>query len=315
MLTRKLGLSGIAIPRLILGGNVFGWTADRDRSFRVLDTALEAGLNTIDTADVYARWVPGNTGGESESILGEWMRARGNRSKVIIATKVGAAAIEGYKGLSREGIQRGIQNSLRRLQTDYVDLYQSHRDDETVPLEETMQAFGQLVSSGQVRAIGASNYSGVRLQQALATSTSLAVPTFQTIQPQYNLMERGEYERDLAPIVARERLTVIPYYALASGFLTGKYRSAADLATSSREEAVGPYLGTRGSRVLLALDSVAERLRATPTQIALAWLMSRPGNVSPIASASKPEQIGDLAAACSLELETGDREALDAASR
>ncbi|WP_158744413.1 aldo/keto reductase [Acidisphaera sp. L21] len=314
MQSRTLGRSGIAIPPLMFGGNVFGWTADKAQSFRLLDAAVDAGFTAIDTADVYSAWVDGNKGGESETIMGEWLAERKCRDKVVIATKVGMAMGDGRKGLSREWILHEIDASLTRLQTDYVDLYQAHKDDETVPLEETLQTFAELIKAGKVRAIGASNYKGARLKEALDVSAKHGLPRYETLQPLYNLLERKDYEADLAPVVQEAGLSVIPYFALASGFLTGKYRAKADLASSLRGSRVEKYLNEGGAKVIAALDHVAERHGSNPTQIAIAWLIAQPNIAAPIASASKPEQMADLVKACDVKLSANDVAVLDAAT-
>ena len=309
---RELGRSGISIPPLMLGGNVFGWTADEATSFRLLDASLEAGLNAIDTADVYSAWVPGHQGGESETVIGDWLRRRGGRGDAVIATKVGMAMGSGDKGLSRAWITQAAEDSLRRLQTDYIDLYQAHHDDEDVPLEETLQAFADLIRQGKVRAIGASNYTAPRLREALRTSERLGVPRFETLQPHYNLVERAAFEGELEEVCRAEGLGVISYFSLASGFLSGKYRSEADLAKSKRGGSVKKYLDDRGHRVLHALDEVAARYGATPAQVAIAWLIGRPSVTAPIASATSAEQLQDLVKAAHLTL---DREAVERVDR
>ncbi len=314
METRKLGRSGVAIPPVMIGGNVFGWTADRKTSFRVLDACLDSGLNAIDTADVYSAWVPGNQGGESEAVIGDWLSERAARDRVVIATKVGMKMGSGDEGLSPGWIAREVEASLRRLRTDHIDLYQAHRDDETTPLEDTLGAFARLIEQGKVRAIGASNYSAARLQEALRVSEQLGLPRYETLQPQYNLMERRDYEDELDAVCRAAEIGVIPYYALASGFLTGKYRSEADLAKSPRGAGVKKYLDPRGQKVLAALDQVAARLDAKPAEIAIAWLAGRPGITAPIASATSPEQVAELARAASLRLDQQAMTTLDAAS-
>jgi aryl-alcohol dehydrogenase-like predicted oxidoreductase len=314
MQMRKLGSSGLATPALALGGNVFGWTADETASFKILDAFVAAGFRLIDTADFYSRWVPGHRGGESETILGNWLRRSGNRGKVILATKVGMDMGEGQKGLSRVPILRAAERSLNRLQTDTIDLYQAHVDDETIPLEETLGAFGELMKQGKVRAIGASNYSAERLAEALRVSRAHGLPAYQTLQPLYNLYDRAEFEAKLQPLCLQEGLGVIPYYSLAAGFLTGKYRSEADLAQRARGATVKKYLTDRGRAILSSLDQVAVRYRATPARVALAWLMSRPGVTAPIASATKLEQLNELIAATRLELDADAVGVLDRAS-
>jgi aryl-alcohol dehydrogenase-like predicted oxidoreductase len=311
---RTLGRTGIEIPPLVFGGNVFGWTADEASSFALLDALLDAGFNAIDTADVYSRWVPGHTGGESETMLGTWMRSRGVRERIIVATKVGMDMGDGNRGLSKRWIARAVDDSLRRLQTDFIDLYQAHQDDPGTPLEETLGAFASLIEQGKVRAVGASNYSAPRLKEALAVSDRLGLPRYETLQPHYNLIERNLYEDALEPLCETEGLGVIPYYGLAAGFLTGKYRSEADLAQSPRGGGVKKYLDERGRRVLAALDETSKAHGATPAQVALAWLIARPSITAPIASATSLEQLRDLIAAARLQLDDGTLEALDRAS-
>lgn len=311
---RRLGRSGIEIPPLMFGGNVFGWTANEATSFNLLDELIEAGFNAIDTADVYSVWAPGHQGGESESVIGNWLKRRGGREKVVIATKVGMQMGSGDKGLSKAWISRAMDNSLKRLQTDYIDLYQAHRDDEETPLEETLQTFAGLIAQGKVRAIGASNYSAPRLKAALETSERLNLPRYESLQPHYNLMERALFEPELEPLCQREELGVIPYFSLAAGFLTGKYRSEADLAKSPRGAAVKKYLNERGFRVLGTLEEVAARHGATPGQVALAWLIARPSVTAPIASATSIQQLHDLLKALRLQLDRSDIDAIERAS-
>lgn len=311
---RPLGRSGLSIPPLMVGGNVFGWTADAATSHRLLDALVDAGLTAIDTADMYSVWVPGHRGGESETVIGDWLAARpGRREQVVIATKVGMKLPDG-DGLSRAWITRAVEDSLRRLRTDRIDLYQAHRDDETVPLDETLGAFAELIQAGKVRAIGASNYGAERLRAALDTSTRHGLPRYEVLQPHYNLMERPAFEGPLADLCRAEGLGVIPYFSLAGGFLTGKYRSDADLGKSPRGADMGRYLTDKGRRVLAALDAVAARRAATPAQAALAWLIARPGITAPIASASRLEQIDDLVHATALALTAQDTAELDQAS-
>lgn len=314
--TRKLGRSGLEVSPLAFGGNVFGWSADEATSFKLLDAFVGAGLNFIDTADVYSRWVPGNQGGESEAIIGKWFKRSGKRAEVVLATKVGKDMGEGRKGLSRAYIERAVDASLQRLQTDYIDLYQSHDDeDRDTPLEETLDAYARLIKAGKVRAIGASNYSAVRLAEALETSRRHNLPRYESLQPHYNLYTRSEYEAELEPLVLREGLGVFNYYALASGFLSGKYRSEADLAKSgARGQRVKAYLDARGLRILAALDDVAARTATSPTQVALAWQIARPSITAPIASATSLAQLDDLIAATRLPLSAGDIALLDQAS-
>jgi aryl-alcohol dehydrogenase-like predicted oxidoreductase len=312
---RRLGKSDLMIAPLMLGGNVFGWTADEKISFAVLDAFVDAGLNAIDTADVYSAWVPGHKGGESETVLGNWFAARKNRDKVVLATKVGMLAIDEKSGLSRSHIVRAVENSLKRLKTDYIDLYFAHRDDENTPLEETLEAFAALVKAGKVRVLGASNYSAARLKEALAISEQKSLPRYEALQPLYNLSDRKAFEAELQGVCEEHTIGVVPYYGLASGFLTGKYRSEADATKSPRgERVVKSYLSDRGKKILAALDFVAARLKATQAQVALAWLMACPTIAAPIASATSPDQLHDLVAAVKLKLDRDAIAELDAAS-
>jgi aryl-alcohol dehydrogenase-like predicted oxidoreductase len=311
--TRELGRSGIKIPAVMLGGNVFGWTLDQAASFRVLDAALERGLNTIDTADMYSNWLPGHVGGESETIIGAWIKARGNRDRLIIATKLGHNMGPGKEGLSASYIPQAVEASLARLQTDYIDLYQAHRDKPKTPLEETLGAFDRLIKAGKVRAIGASNHTAERFAEALAVSAANGLARYETLQPKYNLMERPEYEGALQDLCVAEGIGVINYYALAAGFLTGKYRKLED-ASGARGDTVREYCNPKGFGVLAALDKAAARLSATPAQVALAWVMTRPGITAPIASATKVEQLDDLVAAATLQLDAEAVADLDVAS-
>ncbi|QEE26092.1 aldo/keto reductase [Rhodanobacter glycinis] len=311
---RPLGNSSLSVAPLAFGGNVFGWSADEKRSFELLDTFVDAGFNLVDTADVYSAWVPGNRGGESETIIGKWLaQGGGRRDKVVIATKVAKWAE--HPGLSPMNIRQAVEGSLQRLQTDHIDLYQAHEDDASVPLADTLGAFGRLIEEGKVLAIGASNYSADRLADALAVSKQHNLPRYETVQPEYNLVSRAGYETELEPLARRENLGVIPYYALASGFLTGKYRSEADLAKSSaRGGAVKKFLNPEGLGVLAALDQVAAAHHATPAQVALAWMMARPGLTAPIASATSVEQLRELLAAAELKLGAEEIATLDRAS-
>ncbi|KLK90679.1 alcohol dehydrogenase [Microvirga vignae] len=311
---RRLGRSNLMVSPLCLGGNVFGWTVDEATSFKLLDAYAEEGLNFIDTADVYSAWVPGNTGGESETIIGKWMKARGNRAKLIIATKVGSEMAPDRKGLSRTYIRSAVEASLQRLQTDYIDLYQSHRDDPNTPQQETFGAYDELIREGKVRTIGASNFTVARLREALEVSEKFGLPRYESLQPEYNLYHRAEYEGELEPLCRQQEIGVIPYYGLASGFLTGKYRSEADFGKSPRGARMGAYLNERGGRILAALDEVAARKNASLAQVALAWLMARPSLTAPIASATSLEQMKDLAASTRLRLDAADTEKLDQAS-
>jgi aryl-alcohol dehydrogenase-like predicted oxidoreductase len=310
---RQLGRSDLSIAPLAFGGNVFGWSVDEQRSFELLDAFVDAGFNLIDTADVYSAWVPGNRGGESETIIGKWLKRSGKRERVVIATKV-AKWVE-HRGLSPMNIREAVEGSLKRLQTDHIDLYQSHEDDATVPLSETLGAFARLIEEGKVRVIGASNYGADRFAEALKVSKQHNLPRYESLQPEYNLVSRAGYEKELEPLIRQEDVGVINYYALASGFLSGKYRSEADLVKSSaRSGAVKKYLNAKGLNVLAALDEIAAAHRATTAQIALAWLMARPGVTAPIASATSVEQLQELAGAAALSLSAGEIEALDRAS-
>lgn len=314
METRELGRSGIRVPTLCFGGNVFGWTADGARSFALLDALLDHGLNFVDTADVYSHWAPGNQGGESETILGRWFASRKNRRKVILATKVGSPMGEGKKGLSRAYIRQAVEASLQRLQTDYIDLYQSHRDDEQTPQEETLGAYAELIAEGKVRAIGASNFRAGRLQSALEISRRLRLPRYESLQPEYNLYSREGYESSLQPLCVREGLAVIPYFSLAAGFLTAKYHSVAEAEGRARAGMVTKYFTPRGMRILAALEETAREHGARPAQVALAWLMRQSGITAPIASATTVEQLDELAGATRLELSQAGIERLNQAS-
>jgi len=311
---RRLGRSQIHTAPLCLGGNVFGWTLDEAASFRILDEFMAAGFDFIDTADVYSTWVPGHVGGESETIIGKWCRQRGNRSKLVIATKVGWLMPPDRKGLSRKNILRAVEDSLRRLQTDYIDLYQAHVDDAETPLEETLAAFGELLRQGKVRAIGASNYSAARLTQALDLAGEGGLPRYDSLQPLYNLYDRAEFESQLAPLCVQREVGAITYFSLASGFLSGKYRSQQDLAGRARGPRVEKYLNARGQAILVALEEVAAAHASTPASVALAWLMSRPGVTAAIASATSSEQLRSLVAAPSLQLDAASLKRLEQAS-
>lgn len=311
---RSLGRSGISVPPLMFGGNVFGWTVDKAASHRLLDRLVEVGLNAIDTADVYSYWVPGHMGGESETIIGEWLAARGNRSQVMIATKVGMKMGSGEQGLSRAWIMKEVDASLQRLRTDVIDLYQAHKDDADTPLEETLGAFADLIKAGKVRAIGASNYTAPRLKLALETSAKLGLPRYETLQPLYNLMDRKVFEDDLAALCRAEGIGVINFYALASGFLSGKYRSEADFGKSKRGANMAKYLNPRGLNVVDALAAVAGETGTTSAQVAIAWLLAKPAVTAPIASATSLEQLDDLVKAASLKLSPAQVAALDGAS-
>ncbi|HEV8438307.1 MAG TPA: aldo/keto reductase [Methylomirabilota bacterium] len=317
MLMRKLGRSGLRVAALCLGGNTFGWTTDQKGSEAVLDAYVEAGGNFIDTADVYSRWVPGNTGGESETALGAWMNSRRNRHIVLIATKVMGPMGPGPNdtGLSRQHIMAGVDASLRRLRTDYIDLYQAHWDDRETPLEETLRAFDDLVRQGKVRYIGASNYHAWRLTRALWESDRRGYARYESLQPKYNLVFRDEYERELEPLCLEQAVAVIPYSSLASGFLSGKYRRDRDLPATARASGVQKtYMNDRGFAVLAAVEKVAEQAGATPAQVALSWLAHRPGITAPIASATSVAQLHELLGGIDLRLDAEARTILDTAS-
>ena len=311
---RPLGRSGLAVAPLALGGNVFGWTADEATSFRILDAFVSAGFNLIDTADVYSTWVQGHCGGESETIIGKWLRESGRRKEVLIATKVGHDMGPGGKGLSAEHISHAADASLQRLQTDYIDLYQAHDDDLDVPLRETLEAFSSLVDEGKVRAIGASNYDAERLTAALQCSRANGLHRYESLQPLYNLMDRQEFEGGLGEVCRREGLGVLTYYSLAAGFLTGKYRSRDDLGKSPRGRRIEPRLSDRGFRILAALDEVAARMNSAPATVALAWLMARPSVTAPIASATSLDQLHQILRAVDLHLDAEALRLLDRAS-
>lgn len=314
MKSLPLGNSGLRIAPLVLGANVFGWTADESRSFELLDRAADAGLNTIDTADIYSAWAPGNVGGESETILGKWLRRTGRRQSTVVITKVGTAIGPYQKDLTAKHILGAVEDSLRRLQTDHIDLYFSHWPDDSTPIEETLGAYQQLISQGKVRAIGASNYDAQQLQRALSASAAASLPRYEVVQPEYNLCRRNSFEGPLCELCVRENLGVIPYFSLASGFLTGKYRSDADLSRSARGSAVEKFLDDRGLRILNALDSIALSHGVKPAEIALAWLMRKRGVTAPIASATSIDQLESLIRSTEVTLEANDMQALDAAS-
>ncbi|HTZ56712.1 MAG TPA: aldo/keto reductase [Acidobacteriaceae bacterium] len=310
----KLGKSDLDVPVLCLGGNVYGWTLSEADSFRQLDAALEAGLNFIDTADVYSRWMPGHVGGESEAIIGKWLAKGSKRSNVIVATKLGIEMGEGKKGLKPAYIEQAVEDSLRRLQTDYIDLYQAHRDDEETPLEETLGAFDKLVTQGKVRHVGASNYSGPRLAKALQVSKDNGLVSYISLQPKYNLVEREDFEANLLPVVQEHTLGVLPYYSLAAGFLTGKYRSKKDAEGKARAGTVAKYLNDWGFHVVQVLDEVAKAHHSTPARVAIAWLMVQPGVTAPIASATSEHHLTDLLEATRLTLDHASIEKLNAVS-
>jgi len=314
MQKRELGDSGLEIAPLVFGGNIFGWTVDESTSFALLDAFVAAGFNCIDTADVYSNFAPGNKGGESEAIIGHWLRARGRRDDVVLATKVGNPMGADRRGLSKRYITQAVEDSLSRLQTDYIDLYQAHRDDPNTPLDETLGAFDALVKAGKVRAIGASNYTGARLAEALRVSGEKGLPRFQTLQPLYNLYDRSNYETDLEAVCISAGLGVVPYFSLASGFLTGKYRSKADLNKSKRGALIESKLDPRGLRILAALDEVCAELQSTPARVSLAWLLARPSITAPIASATSLSQLEELFASTRLQLSASAIERLNRAS-
>ncbi len=312
---RRLGNSGLEVAPLAFGGNVFGWTADEQTSFRLLDAFTAEGFDLIDTADAYSRWVPGNEGGESESVIGRWLKQSGKRDRVRIATKVGMEMGPGRKGLSAEHIMRSAEGSLRRLQTDYIDLYQSHVDDPDTPQEETLEAYARLVAQGKVLAVGASNFSAERLSEALKISGERGLPRYESLQPEYNLYERAAFEEGLEPLCLKENIGVIGYFSLAAGFLTGKYRTEEDISKSPRGRGVKrKYFNERGFRILNALDEVAARHDSTPARVALAWLIARPSVTAPIASATSLEQLNDLVESVRLKLDEPSIELLNRAS-
>ncbi|HET8553862.1 MAG TPA: aldo/keto reductase [Rhodanobacteraceae bacterium] len=312
MQMRPLGRSGLTIAPVVFGGNVFGWTADEATSFRLLDAFVDAGFNTVDTADVYSRWAPGRSGGESETIIGRWLKQSGKRDKVLIATK--SAKWDRNPGLSPASLRQAVDDALERLRTDVIDLFQAHQFDPDVPQEETLGAFAELIAAGKIRAIGASNFTAAQLEESLAISAKHGLPRYESLQPHYNLVERADYEATLEPLIRREEIGVIPYYSLASGFLTGKYRKREDLAGHARGGGAGRYLDDKGRRVLAALDEVADKHDVKPVHVALAWLQARPGISAPIASATSIEQLHEVLASASLSLDAEDIERLDAAS-
>ena len=314
MKKRQLGRSDLQVAPLAFGGNVFGWTIDESTSFQLLDNFTAAGFNLVDTADVYSRWVPGNKGGESETIIGKWMRQRGNRDKVIVATKGGADMGQGKKDLSKKYIGKAVEDSLQRLQTDYIDLYQTHWDDDTTPVEETLDVYARLIKEGKVRWIGASNLTPARLTASLEASAKNGYPRYESFQPGYNLYDREGFEKELEPICLEHQMGVISYFSLASGFLSGKYRSESDLSKSVRGGGVKKYLDERGLRILTALDTVAAQYKTNPASVALAWLIARSSITAPIASATNPEQLVDLIKAAELSLDAAAIELLDKAS-
>lgn len=310
---RKLGRSGLEIAPLVFGGNVFGWTADEASSFDLLDRFVERGFNAVDTADVYSSWDPGLSGGESETVIGKWLKRRGRRDDVVLMTKVGMW--DQHKGLSANNITAAVDDSLRRLGTDHIDVYFAHVDDKDVPLEETLGAFAKLVEAGKVRALGASNHGADRLREALQISKARGLPRYEVMQPQYNLYDRADFESGLAAVAEEHQLGVVSYFSLASGFLTGKYDSVDDLQGKARAGMLQGYFDERGMRLLDALRKVAADVSATPAQVALAWLMARPAVTAPIASATSVAQLDELMGAAELTLSAGAIEALEAGSR
>jgi aryl-alcohol dehydrogenase-like predicted oxidoreductase len=292
----------LAIVPVVFGGNVFGWTADEARSFELLDAFVDRGFNCVDTADMYSVWVPGHQGGESETIIGKWLAKSGKRNKIVLLTKVGMEMKSGEKGLAKKYILKEVEQSLKRLQTDYIDLYQSHTDDQSVPLEETLEAYAQLIDKGKVRYIGASNYKGARLAEAEDLAEQKKLPAYKTLQPEYNLHDRQGYEQDLAPVAEKYGLGVIPYFSLAMGFLTGKYQSVEDAKGAKREARVQKYFDERGIRILKALKQVSEETGAEQAAVALAWLLAQPTITAPIASATSTQQMEALFAAVELKL-------------
>jgi len=314
MQKRKLGHSGLETGPLVLGGNVFGWTADEPTSFAILDAFVGAGFNMIDTADIYSFWAPGNKGGESETVIGNWLRKRGGRDKVLIGTKVGYEMSPTQRGLKRSYILKTVEESLKRLKSDYIDLYQSHIDDPDTPVDETLEAHAQLVRQGKARFIGASNFGAPRLSESLETSRKKGYPRYQTLQPLYSLSDRKDFEEELEPLCVEEGLGVITYFSLASGFLTGKYRSEKDLEGKSRAGEVKKHMTPRGQKILAALDAVAGKHEARQGQIALAWLLARPSVTAPISSATSRDQLEELIAATRIKLDPASITALDKAS-
>jgi aryl-alcohol dehydrogenase-like predicted oxidoreductase len=314
MQTRKLGKTDLEIVPLVLGGNVFGWTIDEAQSFEVLDAFVDRGFNCIDTADVYSTWMPGHQGGESETIIGKWFARSGKRNNVVLATKVGMEMKSGSKGLAKKYILEEVEQSLKRLRTDHIDLYQSHIDDESTPLEETLEAYGRLIEQGKVRVIGASNYKGARLVEALELAEKSGLPAYRALQPEYNLYARKGYEEDLAPVAAKYGIGVIPYFSLAAGFLTGKYQSLDDTKDAKRGTRVTKYFDERGMRILKALKDVSDGASAEQATVALAWLLAQPTVTAPIASATSVEQMQALFAAVELKLSEAQLRVLNEAS-
>jgi aryl-alcohol dehydrogenase-like predicted oxidoreductase len=313
MQKRPLGRTGLAIAPVVFGGNVFGWTADAKTSFALLDRLAEAGFDAIDTADVYSAWAPGNKGGESETIIGDWMKSRANRDKVLVITKVGSPMGPGMKGLKAAYIAEAVEASLKRLQTDFIDLYLSHWPDPETPHEETLGAYRDLVAAGKIRAFGCSNFNAAQLRASFDVAAQKGLPRYGVLQPEYNLYDRAGFEGPLRDLCIAEDIGVITYFSLAKGFLSGKYRTQADLGQSARGGGVKAYLNPRGTRILAALDALAARYAAKPAEVALAWLIASPGVTAPIASATSLEQLESLIKAAALKLSAADMKALDAA--
>jgi len=311
---RKLGSSDIEIAPLVFGGNVFGWTTDDNRTFELLDAFVDAGFNAVDTADVYSAWVPGNKGGESETAIGKWFKKSGKRDKIVLATKVGSEMSPGKKGLSKKYILEAVESSLTRLQTDYIDLYQSHYDDPNTPIEETMEAYHALVKAGKVRIIGASNFSADRLEESVKIGLQEGFTAYQTFQPEFNLFDRQDFEENIAPFTIDNNLSVISYFSLASGFLSGKYRSKEDLKGSKRSGMVEKYLTERGFKILSALDEIASEYNSNPATISLAWIIANPAVTAPIASATTLDQLKQLTEAATIQLDEVALEKLTDAS-
>ena len=311
---RLLGNSGMEIAPLIFGGNVFGWTIDEQRSFELLDTFTNAGFNCIDTADVYARWAPGNTGGESETIIGNWLKKRNNRDKIVVCTKVGGDMGSGKRDISKKYILQAVENSLKRLQTDYIDLYQTHWDDMSTPVEETLEAYNELINQGKIKWIGASNISPDRLIESLDLSKRLGYPVYQSLQPLYNLYDREPFEKEMLQFCLDNNIAVITYFSLASGFLTGKYKSESDLGESKRGAGLKKYFNERGSRILSALDQLSAAYKVSPSVLSLAWLLAQPGVTAPIASATTMQQLSELMQAATFKLDPTAVEILNKAS-
>ncbi|GLQ82113.1 NADP-dependent aryl-alcohol dehydrogenase [Mesorhizobium huakuii] len=314
MQKRRLGRTDLSIAPLVLGGNVFGWTADEKTSFDLLDRFVAGGLNAIDTADAYSRWVPGNKGGESETIIGKWMKDRGNRDKVVVITKVGSDMGQGHKDLSAAYIEKAVEASLKRLRTDVIDLYLSHWPDPTTPYEETLGAYEKLLAKGKVRHVGCSNLDAGQLRAALDVASLRSLPRYEVLQPEYNLYDRSSFDGPLRDLCVAEDIGVITYFSLAKGFLSGKYRSEADLGQSERGEDIDSYLNARGMRILAALDAISAKHSAKQAEVALAWAIARPGVTAPIASATKASQMDSLIKAASLKLTADDMAELDKAS-